>query len=132
MCIISMFFTLLLIPLIFHWQYAKVYDTLIILRDRGRYMLKFEPNNLKALHFFTEGLNYPVAIAAYSDWQENQLSYLVSNFQSKQFTTESVCRWCMSHNLQFQIIYPISKISIIKNPYKFFKFLQLKYRLAKI
>ena len=31
-------------------------------------MLRFNPENLKALHFFTKGLNYPVAIAAYSDW----------------------------------------------------------------
>lgn len=95
-------------------------------------MLKLKPDNLKALHFFTEGLNYPVAIAAYSDKQEALLSYLISNFQTKQFTSESVCRWCLSHNLQFQILYPISKMSIFKNPYKFFKFLQLKYRLSRI
>jgi hypothetical protein len=94
-------------------------------------MLRFNPENLKALHFFTKGLNYPVAIAAYSDWQEAKLSYLDHNFQKEHFTTEKLCRWCLSYNLPFQIIYPISKKSIIKNPYKFLKFFQLKHNLTK-
>ncbi len=94
-------------------------------------MLKFNPENLKALHFFTEGLNYPIAIAAYSDWQEVQLLYLDHNFHKEHFTTEKLCKWCLSNNLPFQIVYPISKKSIIKNPYKYFKFIQLKHKLAK-
>lgn len=90
-------------------------------------MLKFNSKNLKALHFFTEGLNYPIAIAAYSDWQEVQISYLESVFRDSKFTSEKIIEWCLSHDIQFQIIYPISKKNIFKNPYKFFKYLELKH-----
>ena len=84
---------------------------------------------MKALHFFAEGLNFPVAIGTYTEWHEVQVSYLAQNIKEGHFNTESICRWCISHSIPYQIIYPISKKVIIKNPYKYYKFLQLKRRL---
>lgn len=92
-------------------------------------ILKFQKENLKALHFFTEGVNFPLVAASYSEWEEQQLCYFENHFKSLEMNTESICRWCINHHVQYQILYPLNKISIIKNPYKYFKYLQLKRKL---
>lgn len=92
-------------------------------------IINFDPDGMKGLHFYTEGLNFPIAIGTYSDWEEAQVSYLSSNIKNGGFNTEAVCRWCISHQIQYRIIYPIRKRSILKNPYKYYKFLQLKRKL---
>jgi len=93
--------------------------------------LSFEKQDLQGIHFFTEGLNFPVATVSYSEWETNQINYLESNFQKVGFTTESLCQWCINHQIQYRIIYPIKNISIIRNPYKFYKYLQLKRNLKE-
>lgn len=92
-------------------------------------MLEFKKENLKELHFITKNINFPIAIAIYNDWEKIQLNYLFANMDSVHMNSEEVCRWCISHNLKYQILYPIRKISIIKNPYKFLKYLELKAKL---
>lgn len=94
-----------------------------------RQLLDFEPENMKALHFFTQNLNFPVAVATYGDWEEQQLSYLEYNFHSGRYTTTSLCQWCVNHHIQYRIIYPLSFKSIIKNPRKYIDFLRLKRKL---
>ena len=101
-------------------------------REERRIMdkiINFNPEGMKGLHFYIEGLNFPVAIGTYSDWEEVQVSYLSKNIQSGGFNSEAICRWCISHQIQYRIIYPIRKSSIFKNPYKYYKFLQLKRKL---
>lgn len=92
-------------------------------------IIKLPEDNLKGLHFFTGGMNFPVVAGSYSEWEKQQLSYLESNLSSTGFNTESICQWCINHNIQYQILYPLRKISILKNPYKYYKFMQLKKKL---
>lgn len=92
-------------------------------------VLKFPEENLKGLHFFVEHLNFPVVVATYSDWQETQVSYLSSNYLSQGFNSEAICMWCINHEIQYQILYPMKRSSIIKHPYKYFKFVKLKKKL---
>ena len=82
-------------------------------------IINFDPQGMKSLHFFVEGLNFPVAIGTYSEWEEVQVSYLSSNIKSGSFNTEAICRWCISHQIQYRIVYPISKKVILHNPYKY-------------
>ena len=96
-----------------------------------RKVLKFEENGLKGLHFFTEKINFPVVAASYSDSEKSQLSCLETNVKSGGFTTEAICKWCIHHHVQYQILYPLKKISIIKNPYKYYQYLMLKRKLNK-
>lgn len=91
--------------------------------------IKLPEENLKGLHFFTNGMNFPVVAGSYSEWEKQQLSYLESNLSSVGFNTEALCQWCISHNIRYQILYPLRKISILKNPYKYYKFMQLKKKL---
>lgn len=86
------------------------------------------PDDIKELQIFTKNLNFPVAIFICTDWEKTQLSYLNPGMHN----SESLCRWCISHHIQYQILYPILVSTIFKNPYKYFKFLQLKLRLSKI
>ena len=92
-------------------------------------IVNFNPEGMKGLHFYIEGLNFPIAIGTYSDWEEIQVSYLSSNIKSGGFNSEAICRWCKSHQIQYRIIYPVKKSSIWKNPYKYYKYLQLKKKL---
>ena len=89
-------------------------------------LLDFKPEGMTALHIFTKNVNFPIAVAAYGDWEKQQLSYLEYNFQSGRYTTISLCQWCVNHHIQYRIIYPLSFKSIIKNPRKYIYFLRLK------
>lgn len=89
------------------------------------------PENLQSIHIYQEKLNYPVVVYACSDWEETQIKYMSENFKNGIFTTYSLCLWCISHQILYQILYPISRKSIIRNPYKFYKFCQLKRKLRK-
>ena len=45
-------------------------------------IINFNPEGMKGLHFYIEGLNFPIAIGTYSDWEEVQVSYLSSNIKN--------------------------------------------------
>lgn len=92
-------------------------------------IIKLPEENLQVLHFFAKGLNFPVVAGSYSTWEKQQLSYLEANLNSTGFSTEAICQWCINHNIRYQILYPLKKISILKNPYKYYKFIQLKKKL---
>lgn len=97
----------------------------------GGHLIKFEQEGLKELHFFAEGINFPIAIPIYDDWQKTQFQYLLSNIKSTKFSSFDICKWCIIHKLQYQIIYPIGKVSILKNPYKYFMYKQMCIKLKK-
>ena len=90
------------------------------------------PDNVKSIHFFTEHISFPVAIYPVNDWEKEQVSYLCTNFKSGVFTTLSLCRWCQTHNIAYQIAYPVRKTSIIRNPRKYLYYLKIKRNLAQL
>lgn len=92
--------------------------------------LYFNPSGLKKIQFFTEDINFPVAIAIYSEQEEMKVSYLLVNTKSEDFDTEDICKWCIEHQIQYQVIYPLKKISILKNPYKYYQFIRLKRKIS--
>lgn len=92
-------------------------------------IIEFKKENLKVVHFFVEHLDFPVAVATYNEWEEQQICYLEKHYECFKMNTESICKWCINHRINYQIIYPINKIFIIKNPYKYLKYLQLKRKL---
>lgn len=94
-------------------------------------MLNFKEEGMKELNLLTEGLSFPVAIPIYNDWEKIQFQYLQSNIKSSRFTSFDICKWCITHRLAYEIIYPISKSAIFKNPYKYYKYLQMKFYLRK-
>ena len=97
----------------------------------GGHLIKFEQEGLKELHFFLFVINFPIAIPIYDDWQKTQFQYLLSNIKSTKFSSFDICKWCIIHKLQYQIIYPIGKVSILKNPYKYFMYKQMCIKLKK-
>lgn len=92
-------------------------------------LIKLDPEGLTGLHFFVQGINFPVVAASYNEWEKQELSYLVSAVQKGHMNTETICQWCIHHKIKYQILYPINKTSIVLHPYKYFKFLQLKKKL---
>lgn len=94
-----------------------------------RKLLDFNPNGLIKIHFLTKDINFPVAIAVYSAQEDMMVSCLSNNIKSGNFNTESICIWCDEHKIEYQIVYPLRKIMILKNPYKYYRFLCLKKKL---
>ena len=101
-------------------------------KTKRKEIIDLSPIGMKGLHFYVEGLNFPVVVGTYSEWEETQVSYLSVNIKNESFNTETICRWCMNHHVQYRIIYPIDKKSVIMHPYKYYKFLQLKRNLQKM
>lgn len=59
-------------------------------------IIEFKKENLKALHFFVEHLDFPVAVATYNEWEEQQICYLERRYECFKMNTESICKWCIS------------------------------------
>lgn len=92
-------------------------------------IINFVPEGMKGLHFYMEGLNFPVVLATYSEWEETQVSYLTDNIKSERWDTIDVCRWCINHQIQYKMVYLVSKKNVIKHPYKHYKYLRLKHKI---
>ena len=89
--------------------------------------MKFNTEGLQEVRFIVRNINFPVAIAIYSEWEKVQYNYLMRNIGK--FSTEDICKWCVSHNINYEIVYPLSLWTIIKNPYKYYQYLKMKSRL---
>ena len=98
-----------------------------------RRLLKFKEENLKGLHFFTENLEFPVVAASYNECDKQRLYCLERNFRSVDcdYTTENICQWCISNNVEFQIIYPCGIKNIMTAPCRYLAYLRLKRKLDK-
>lgn len=94
-------------------------------------MLSLKLDGMKQLHIIAENINYPVAIPVYNDWQEVQIKYLLENIKTTRFSSYDICKWCMVHGFQYGFVYPLCKEVIFKHPYKYFKFLEMKYKLKR-
>lgn len=89
-------------------------------------ILKFKEEGLLQLHFFTENLNFPVAVGTYSEQENNKLSYLIRLLQQKEIhNTYALCRWCIAQHMTYQIVYPLSVKSVICHPIRAYDYLRL-------
>ena len=85
------------------------------------------PQNTKAIHYYDENISFPVFIYTRNDWEEVQVSYLNQNYDSAKFTTLSLCQWCESHQIKYQILFPRNKFKLmIKDFKRFYVFYILK------
>ena len=90
-------------------------------------IIRLPVEDLIGLHFYKKNLCFPVVIASYSSWEETQIQYL--NSLSSEMTVLDLCKWCINHNIRYQILYPINKKDLFKNPIRFFNFLSLKRKI---
>lgn len=84
-------------------------------------------DNIIEVNFFVTNLAFPVVVFICSEWDKIQVDYLNHNFKKTGYTTISLCQWCINHNIKYQILYPLSLLIVLKNPYKYFLFLKIKY-----
>ncbi|MCF2554366.1 hypothetical protein [Faecalicatena contorta] len=67
-------------------------------------ILDFELDGFRSIHFFIEGLEYPVAIAVFDDKEEELLSYMEEIFPTSGFTTTEIADWCEEQELVYSIL----------------------------
>lgn len=89
-------------------------------------IIKLPSEGIKNLHFMMKGMEFPVVIGTYSEWEDQQVSYLLENQKNAYLSIQDICQWCIRHNILFQVLYPIHKRNILKHPYKYYRYLKLK------
>lgn len=93
-------------------------------------ILKFKEDNLCGLHFFTEGISFPVAVAAYSETEMEKIAYLVKRLQEGVIhTTFDICVWCINQKIAYQIMFPLKKKSLFLKPVRTYDYVRLQKRL---
>ena len=90
-------------------------------------IIQLPEENLQGLHFYKENLSFPVIIGTYSSWEESQITYL--NLSVSTMKTLDICKWCINHKIHYQILYPINKQEILKDPIRFIFYLILKHKI---
>lgn len=83
-----------------------------------------EPEGLKEVHFLTKGLAVPIALYVTSEWEKTQVKYLYQNINFH--TTKTICEWCESHHILFNLFYPLPLKYIYKDPKRYIIYLKLK------
>ena len=91
----------------------------------------FDKEGMKELHILAEGMNYPVAIPIYTDWQGMQFKYLLDSIRTDGFGSYDICKWCITHKFKYCVIYPLDRKTIFRNPYKYLKYLEMMLKLKQ-
>ena len=106
----------------------------ILIERRGilKEIIKLPKENLQGIRFFIEGLSFTVVAGYYNEWEERQLSYLVQATKGSRMSTKDICKWCINHNIHYQILYPINKMQILKDPIRFISYLKLKKKIKML
>ena len=94
-------------------------------------MPDFKKEGMKELHILSEGMNYPVAIPIYADWQGTQFQYLLESIRTAGFSSYDICKWCIAHKFKYCVVYPLGRKTIFRNPYKYLKYLEMMLKLKK-
>lgn len=93
------------------------------------YIAGFKEPGLKGIHFFIKGLKFPIAIAHYTPKEAYEISLLESNLRKGRMTSEEICQWCISHQINYKVLYPIRFRNVLRNPRKAVEYLNMKVRL---
>lgn len=91
----------------------------------------FDKEGMKELHILAEGMNYPVAVPVYTDWQKTQLKYLLDSVKTAGFNSFDICKWCITHKFKYCVLYPLDRKTVFRNPYKYLKYLELMLKIRK-
>ena len=89
----------------------------------------FNKEGMKELHILSEGMNYPVAVPIYTDWQEMQFQYLLDSIRTAGLSSYDICKWCIAHKFKYCVVYPLGRKTIFNNPYKYLKYLEMVIKL---
>ncbi len=93
-----------------------LYSTGAVRKDRMTYR-----KDIKGIHLYSKGLEFPVAGFEKSDWDRTQISYL----DTSKHTTRSLITWCKNHHIDWEIVYPIRKSSPFRHPIRHIHYLKL-------
>jgi hypothetical protein len=88
--------------------------------------LRTAGNKLNDVRIFIDPVGFPVAVYIHNDWEATELSYV----KPEEHNTESLCRWCSNHNIEYRLLFPISIRRFIRHPEVYYRYNRLKARLG--
>jgi hypothetical protein len=84
-------------------------------------------DRIKDMHIFIDPKSFPVAVFTHDEWEARELSYV----KPEEHNTESLCRWCINHNIEYRLLYPLSITHFLRNPGVYYRYGRLKARLNR-
>ena len=89
--------------------------------ERNDCMYIKEPSkDTTGIHIY-DHLEFPLMLYEKGDWDRTQRNYLNADVH----TTESLIRWCRNHHIEYDILYPLKKLSPLKHPIRHIRYLKL-------
>ena len=96
-------------------------------------MIKFPETGLEQLHLFTNGIGFPVIVAAYTEQDVGKLSYLIQLTQNGDIrSTYALCRWCIRQGVPYQIFFYVTLRTLVCAPIRVYDYLRLQRILKKL
>lgn len=96
-------------------------------------IIKFPYTGLKQLHFFVNGISFPVVVAAYTEQDTGKLSYLIHLVQSGDIrSTYALCCWCIRQGVAYQILFHVTLRTLVCAPIRVYDYLRLQRILKKL
>lgn len=87
------------------------------------------PEAVQVFHVFQKNICFPVFLYACTEWEDIQISYLYQKVAEGRITTLRICKWCVSHNISYQIYFPKDKFKmLLEEPRRFLYYLYLKWK----
>ena len=97
--------------------------------DTVKKVLGFREEGLRGLHFYIDGLEYPIVAAEYSEQDALAFRILDRHIKSSRMTSEALCKWCISHKIYFSFLYGFRIRHYLGHPLKAWRYLQMRLRL---
>ena len=92
-------------------------------------VLGFREEGLRGLHFYIEGLDYPIVAAEYSEKDALAFRMLNRSMKKEPFTSEKLCEWCINHRIYFSFLYGFQARHFFADPVKMWRYLEMRVRL---
>ncbi len=94
-------------------------------------LLGFKEEGLKGLHFFIQGLDFPLVVGEYSSRDTYAIQCLNENVKKNRMGSEEICEWCINHGIYFRLLYGIRLRQVVRDPRKAVKYLKMRGRLKE-
>ena len=92
-------------------------------------VLGFREEGLTALHFYIEGIEFPVVAAEYSERDHLMFRYLDELVKSGTIDSEEICQWCIRHKIYYSLLFGIRLSHVFRYPGKTWRFFRMRGRL---
>lgn len=83
--------------------------------------------DFRDMRVFIDPSSFPVVVYIRNEWEATELSYV----KPEQHDSESLCKWCKTHRINYRILFPISIRHFLKHPFAYYRYCRMLARKRK-